>query len=193
MDDSQIAEKLADHFNGISSEFDGLDPDDIPVTYSSPLTPLTVDQVAARLRTIRKPKSMVKHDIFPCLVSDAASAIAIPLTKIYNNNVGYSHLASTLERGVCNPIPKKPVPASINNLRNLSCTALFSKDFESFVLDRLSEQVGMRENQMGGMKGAGAEHYLVQLWQSVLEALEDPRAASILTSIDYAKAFNRLP
>ena len=45
---------------------------------------------------------------------------------------------------------------------------------------------------MGGMKGAGAEHYLVQLWQNVLESLEDPRAASVLTSIDYAKAFNRL-
>ena len=90
------------------------------------------------------------------------------------------------------PIPKKPVPESVNDLRNISCTALFSKVFESFVLDRLAEQVGMRENQMGGMKGAGSEHYLVQLWQSVLETLEDPRAASVLTSIDYAKAFNHL-
>ena len=50
----------------------------------------------------------------------------------------------------------------------------------------------MRQNQMGGMKGAGAEHYLVHMWQLVLECLEDPRATSILTSIDYAKAFNRL-
>ena len=55
-----------------------------------------------------------------------------------------------------------------------------------------TEQVGMRANQLGGMKGAGTEHYLVELYQLVLEALEDPRAASVLTSIDYAKAFNRL-
>ena len=95
-----------------------------------------------------------------------------------------------MERGVRDPNPEKAGP--VNDLRNISCTALFSKVFESFVLDRLTEQVGMRENQMGGMRGAGAEHYLVQLWQSVLEALEDPRAASVLTSIDYAKAFNRL-
>ena len=60
------------------------------------------------------------------------------------------------------------------------------------MLDWLTKQVGMRENQMGGMKGAGSEHYLVQLWQDILEHLEDPRAASLLTSIDYAKAFNRL-
>ena len=50
----------------------------------------------------------------------------------------------------------------------------------------------MRANQLGGMKGAGTEHYLVELYQMILETLEDPRAASVLTSIDYAKAFNRL-
>ena len=43
--DSQVAEKLADHFNGISSEFEGLNPEDIPTTYSCPLPPLTVDQL----------------------------------------------------------------------------------------------------------------------------------------------------
>ena len=38
--DREVAEKLADHFNGISSEFNGLDPADIPVTYSCPISPL---------------------------------------------------------------------------------------------------------------------------------------------------------
>ena len=37
----------------------------------------------------------------------------------------------------------------------------------------------MRSNQLGGMKGTGTEHYLVELYQLVLESLEDPRAASI--------------
>ena len=50
----------------------------------------------------------------------------------------------------------------------------------------------MRSNQMGGMKGAGTEHYLVELYQLILDTLEDSRAASIITSIDYSKAFNRL-
>ena len=50
----------------------------------------------------------------------------------------------------------------------------------------------MRSNQVGGMKGAGTEHYLVELYQLVLEALEDQRAAAVITSIDYSKAFNRL-
>ena len=122
MTDGQVAEKLADHFNGISSEFDGFDPDDIPVTYSSHLNPLTVDQVTARLRTIQKPKSMVKHDIFPCLVSNAASAIAIPLNAIYNNMLATRTWPLRWKEEFVTPIPKKPVPASINYLRNISCT-----------------------------------------------------------------------
>ena len=42
------------------------------------------------------------------------------------------------------------------------------------------------------MKGLSTEHFLVNLWQTVLESLDDPRAGSFITSIDYAKAFNRL-
>ena len=190
--DAQIAERLADHFNGISSEFNGLDPENIPTTYSSPIPVLRTDQVLARLKAIKKPKSMVKHDIFPCLVSEVANTIAEPLTAIYNNMLRSRSWPLRWKEEFVTPIPKKPVPEGLNDLRNISCTALFSKVFETFVLEWLSEQVGMRENQMGGMKGAGSEHYLVQLWQTVLETLEDPRAASIITSIDYAKAFNRL-
>ena len=70
----------------------------------------------------------------------------------------------------------------MNDLRNISCTALFSKVFESFVLSWLTKQVGMRENQMGGRRGAGTEPYLVHLWQLVLECLEDPRGYYYSTS-----------
>ena len=59
-----MAEKLADHFNGISLEFNGLDPADIPLTYPSPISALTVDQVAKRLKSIKKPKSMVSMIYF---------------------------------------------------------------------------------------------------------------------------------
>ena len=89
-------------------------------------------------------------------------------------------------------IPKKSHPESLNDLRNISCTALFSKVYEGFILARLGDEVGIRENQFGGMKGAGTEHFLVLLWQKILQGLEDQRAAVLLTSIDYSKAFNRL-
>lgn len=82
---------------------------------------------------------------------------------------------------------KKP-----DDLRNISCTQLFSKVYESFVLKRINEQVTLRTNQFGGVKDCCTEHCLVDLWQQVLENLEDPRAAYLITSIDYAKSFNHL-
>ena len=50
----------------------------------------------------------------------------------------------------------------------------------------------MSPNQFGGEKGISTTHFLVKLWKEILENLEDNRAATNLTAIDYSKAFNRL-
>ena len=43
-----------------------------------------------------------------------------------------------------------------------------------------------------GIKGCGAPHLLVNMWQRILENLEDCRAASLLLSVEYAKVLNRI-
>ena len=80
----------------------------------------------------------------------------------------------------------------MGDLRNISCTMLPSKIYESFVLNWLSTEVHCKNNQYGGIKGCGVAHLLVDMWDDVLHNLEDARAATMLTAIDYAKAFNRL-
>ena len=45
---------------------------------------------------------------------------------------------------------------------------------------------------MGGVRGCSTLHLLVDMWDEVVRGLQDNRAAVTLTSIDYAKAFNRL-
>lgn len=77
-------------------------------------------------------------------------------------------------------------------MRNLSCTQLFSKVYESFILEWLGNQVKLQDNQYGRGKRVRYEHFLVNLGQKVLENIEDPMAGSLLMSIDFAKAFNRL-
>lgn len=67
-----------------------------------------------------------------------------------------------------------------------------SKVYESFLLGWMQEKVGIRSNQFGGMLGCGTEHFLLDLGQTLLTHLEDPRAMAYLTSIYYSKAFNRL-
>ena len=190
--DSEVAEALADHFSAISNEFNGLD-DNLELAASNftlPVLPPTT--IRSRLCKFRKPKSMVRGDIFPVLVNRVAASLSLPLSNIYNHITATGTWPELWKVEYVTPIPKATMPAGPDDLRNISCTQLFSKVYESFVLDWLGTQVKLRSNQFGGVKGSGSEHSLLKLWQGVLEAIEDPRAGALLTSIDYAKAFNRL-
>ena len=53
------------------------------------------------------------------------------------------------------------------------------------------QEVTTKLNQYGGVKGCSGTHLILKVWQKILSNLEDRRAATVLTSIDYAKAFNR--
>ena len=192
LDDLPVAEALADHFNAISNEFNGLPSSQVPESVPNSLEMLTPGDVVKRLREFKKPKSMVVGDIFPALVNRAAIPLAMPLTHIYNCISLSQNWPSSWKTEFVTPIPKGTAPETPGDLRNISCTKLFSKVYESFILKWLAGQVKLRTSQYGGVKGSGTEHYLVELWQKTLENIEDPRAGSLITSIDYAKAFNRL-
>ena len=135
---------------------------------------------------------MVAGDLFPSLVTKFADILVIPLTDVYNTITSTKVWPLTWKEKSVTVIPKVRVPSGIGQLRNISCTRLVSKVYESFVLNWLAEQVGTKHNQFGGVKGCGLGHLLIELWQAILGNLEDCRAATLLTSINYAKAFNRL-
>ena len=187
-----VAEKLAEHFNKISKEFDGLTPDQIPTAHSAPLPNITVEEVRDKLVSFRKPKSRVPGDIFPTLVDRAAPALAVPLSSIYNRIGESGDWPKDWKTEYVTPTPKTNLPSSPSDLRNISCTKLFSKVYESFILPQLTTQAKLRTNQYGGVKGMGTEHFLIEFWQRILEDIDDNRAGTLVTSIDYSKAFNRL-
>ena len=190
-EDGEVAEKLAEHFNAISSEFDGLNEDDLPDHDGIDLPVLTKVEVEKRLREFKKPRGGVKGDIFPSLVTSNSAALSVPLTHLYNHITSSTQWPQDWKTEFVTPIPKTTMPQSPNDLRNISCTMLFSKVYETFVLNWLTGQIGLKHNQFGGVKGCGSEHLLIKMWQDVLESLEDPRGAVLLTSIDFCKAFNR--
>ena len=82
--DQEVAELLASHFNAISMEFSPLQTHEIPVTRPRHLPVLSPHQVAGRIHAFRKPKSMVKGDTFPALLTKFPDLFAIPLCEIYN-------------------------------------------------------------------------------------------------------------
>ena len=89
-------------------------------------------------------------------------------------------------------IPKNSAPANLGELRNLSCTPLFSKVLETFVLSKLKDEVKLSPSQYGGIKGSSTEHFLIDTWDNILSSLEIKDSTVNLTSVDFSKAFNRM-
>ena len=179
--DQEAAETLADYFIRISQEFKPLDPGEIPVARPPGSKPLALYEVVARLK-MRKPKSMVPGDIYPQLVTDFSDFFAIPLTSVYNEILSTYVWTVCWKKEFVRVIPKKPTPEGLGDLRNISCTFLASKVFESFVLDGLKSKVKLRTNQYGGVKGLSTDSLLVQLWQKTLQNLSCLRTAKRTTS-----------
>ena len=86
-------------------------------------------------------------------------------------------------------IPKNSAPTSLSELRNLSCTPLFSKVLEHFVLEDLKSKIKLSSAQFGGIKVLSTDHFLVSSWQRILEHLECPDAAANILSVDFEKGF----
>ena len=189
-DEKTIAQEAAQYFNRISSEFEPLDPR-THVVDASNIAP-SRREIRKMLQKIRKPKSRVPGDIFPQLVGKFAHQLSLPLKRIYDLAFKTSSWPSQWTREFVTLIPKKGNPQSLADLRNLSCTALFSKVLESFVLNELRKDVKVSERQFGGIKGSGCNHFLIETWHEILLALEDSRASANVISVDYEKAFNRM-
>ena len=60
------------------------------------------------------------------------------------------------------------------------------------MLEWAMDEVVTKYNQYGGVRGCGGTHMIMKVWQKILGNLEDRRTATVLTLIDYTKAFNRL-
>ena len=144
------------------------------------------------IRKGKKPKSRVPGDIFINVLVDNVEVLARPISQIYNAVVEEGRWPSPWLTEYVNVIPKNNVPESPADCRNLSCTNFLSKVLERIVLRWAQQQVMPGHNQYGGQRGCATAHFLADILDQITDHLEDQRAAAILTSIDYSKAFNRL-
>ena len=125
--DKDFAEDLADHFNAISLEFNGLDSTGTPQGADNIALPqLSTALVAARLRLFKKTMGGVGGDIFPALVTKHSTELAVPLTRIFNAISSSGNWPAEWKTEYVTPIPKRAHPQSANDLRNISCTMLTS-------------------------------------------------------------------
>ena len=152
--DEELAEDHALFFNKISDEFTPLRDDDIPSSHSVQNVYLMPHEVSSRLKHFKKPKSMVEGDLFPQCVTEYSDLLTVPLTKIYNLIIASGRWPKCWKMETVTVIPKNKTANTYGECRNLSCTPLFSKVMESFLMKRINKEVKIDANQYGGMKNA---------------------------------------
>ena len=141
---------------------------------------------------MKKPKSQVKGDIDPRLVTKYADILAVPVHAVFQKVFARQEWPQLWATETVTLIPKTSNPDSLAQLRNISCTPLFSKCLENFILTDIKKNVSLSKNQFGGLKGVSVDHYLIDTWNDILTGLEDPSACVNLMSIDFCKAFNTM-
>ena len=147
--DADVAKEVAEYFSRISREFKPLETCEIPSTYSRQVKMLSRDDILKKLKDAKKPRSMVRGDIFPALVTECADSIVAPLAAIYNSILTSFVWPIAWKREFVTVIPKKNIPESLADLRNISFKQLFRKVFEGVVLTCLQEEVSLKKNQYG--------------------------------------------
>ena len=104
-------------------------------------------------------------------MTELADILALPLTDIYNTISSTFVWPAIWKIEIITVIPKCNNPEKSDQLRNISCTLLVSKIFESYLLSWIREEVNTRRNQYGGEKGCSTVHHLLDTWETVLEDL----------------------
>ena len=189
----ELANDVAEYFNAITNKYVPLEEKNANQPDEGSDTPQVMHhEVASRLKGFKKPKSMISGDIFPDLITKFSDIIAIPMTDLINCALMTKKWPEMWKEETMIIIPKCPAPQSYADLRNLSCTPLLSKVLESFVIDKLKEEIKEDLDQYGSTKGCGTDHYLIQAWNHILESMDDGSSCCNLISIDFSKAFNSL-
>ena len=188
----QCAQKIAEHFSSISTEYSPVDVTQLPC-YLPALPPPQVEeyQVYQRLCRIKKTKSTLPIDIPDKLRQECAVHLAAPLMNIYNDCLNKSVYPTLWKQEWVTPAPKVTHPQDISDLRKISCTSDYSKLFEGFIKDWVMADISdnIDIGQFGGQEGIGTEHMIVCFLDRILQ-LPD-KSAVIATYLDWSSAFDR--
>ena len=187
--EAQACDNAAEYFTRITDLFVPLAPTNQPPAATR--NPITVEEVAKRLKCAKKPNSSVPGDLLPRVVKAYHQHLAAPAARIFNAAFQEGKWPAAWKNETTVVIPKIPNPESLGDCRNISCTPFLSKVMEGVLLDDLREAIPLDELQYGGIKGCSVDHLLVDLFEGVLHPMESGDSSLIL-GLDYEKAFNRL-
>ena len=199
LSNKEQAEKILEKFIAIPNEYDALKTDDIDVPFfeKSDIPQIRPNQVWLLLTKLKTKKATISGDFPVNLIKKFAAYIAEPLTHIFNVSIERGEYPNIYKFEVCTPIPKCHPPKAISDMRNISGLLTFDKVFEKLLSQMMISDMKAKLDvcQYGNRKGISINHYLINMLDTILKALDKNSKgninAVIANFIDWNNAFPR--
>ena len=176
----EVGSVILDYFSSIG----GNDPPSawphIPPDGGGGMGDFTRPVIEKLLRSHKRVKSKVDGDPPPHLVHKFPDLFAAPVATIFDRINRTTKWPSSWKREHLTIIPKNPRPGDLSECRNISCTALMSKVLEGVLLEKLRGELRHDPAKYGGAKGCGAKHMIMELWDKILDVMDNGDKESTL-------------
>ena len=154
----ESAQAIAEHFASVSNQYLPVDKSQLPAYLPAPLPPLVNEyDVYLKLKGQKNTKSTLPIDIPDNLRKEFAPEISLPLTNIINACLTQQKFPSMWKFEWVSPVPKVTNPKTLKDLRKISCTSNYSKNFERLLKEYILADIcdNMDIGQFGGQEGTG--------------------------------------
>ena len=193
------AVEFGDYFLSVYSSLSANDdiitalPDDLP-DYSLSLSISEVSELMRKAKRKSPGPDGIPHWVF----RDFASVLAPAVTSIFNRSLDCGVVPSCFKLAHITPIPKCSNAKNVNDFRPISLLPILSKMLEklvarNWILPFTSNRLDPSQFAYLPGPGKGTTSALTLLYHRVLKFLDKESGAVRVLSLDYAKAFDRLP
>jgi len=156
----------------------------------------TVEDVKARLASLREDKSPGADDLSPRLLKRISDEIAYPVTILFNQSMSEGAVPYDWKIANVTPIFKKGSRRQPENYRPVSLTSQLSKVMESVVRDIITGHLDrhhlIKDSQHGFRHGRSCTTNLLEFLDKVTEATNEKESVDVIF-LDFAKAFDKVP
>ena len=200
LSDQDQAEKIADHYAGISQLYKPVTDSDFP-EYSVPpkvpppkISPAKIEKI---IKTMNKKSAGVPGDIPMKLLSEFSFELSRPIAHIVNSCLAEGVYPDIWKLEYVTPVPKVHPPEKLTYLRRISGLLNLSKITDKIIAEIITEDMEFTRDrsQYGNVKKISLQHYLVKMLHKILTTIDQSTItqsmAVILTMVDWKQAFDR--
>ena len=189
---------LPDKLNEFYSRFDKLNtttPSPLPFDdYTPPSLVITEHNVRRSFARLNERKAAGPDNIRPRLLKACSAQLAPVFTRIFNWSLELSTVPRNFKLSTIIPVPKKIVPAVMNDYRPVALTSVIMKCLEHIFLNFVKSLLppGFDMFQFAYTANRGVEDAISINIHEILAHLETKKSYCRILFIDYSSAFNTI-